>query len=68
MRDTARALGVDPYAWVLAGGDDHALVATFPPGLALPEPWRPVGSVVEGGGVTVDGAPYAGPKGWDHFR
>ena len=25
------ALGVDPYTWILAGGDDHALAATFPP-------------------------------------
>ena len=30
MRDAAKALGVDPYGWVLAGGDDHALAATFP--------------------------------------
>ena len=27
------ALGVDPYTWILAGGDDHALAATFPPGV-----------------------------------
>jgi thiamine-monophosphate kinase len=32
MRDAAAALGVDPYTWLLAGGDDHALAATFPPG------------------------------------
>ena len=31
MRDAAQALGVDPYTWLLAGGDDHALAATFPP-------------------------------------
>ena len=29
MRDAASALGVDPYLWLLAGGDDHALAATF---------------------------------------
>ncbi|MER5704821.1 thiamine-phosphate kinase [Micromonospora sp. NPDC002296] len=68
MRDAAQALGVDPYLWILGGGDDHALAATFPPAVALPAPWRPVGRVVEGGGVTVDGVPYAGPTGWDHFR
>jgi thiamine-monophosphate kinase len=69
LRDTARALGVDPYTWVLAGGDDHALLATFPAGVRLPDQWRPVGRVVEGSGVTVDGTPYAdGPTGWDHFR
>ena len=30
MRDASSALGVDPYTWVLGGGDDHALAATFP--------------------------------------
>ncbi|MFF5171287.1 thiamine-phosphate kinase [Micromonospora sp. NPDC000089] len=68
MRDAAQALGVDPYTWVLGGGDDHALAATFPASVALPAPWRPVGRVVEGAGVTVDGDPYDGPPGWDHFR
>ncbi|QDY06981.1 thiamine-phosphate kinase [Micromonospora sp. HM134] len=68
MRDAAQALGVDPYTWILAGGDDHALVATFPPTVALPPSWRAVGRVVEGGGVTVDGDAYDGPAGWDHFR
>ncbi|BCJ57986.1 thiamine-phosphate kinase [Micromonospora endophytica] len=68
MRDAAQALGVDPYAWLLAGGDDHALAATFPPATALPDGWRPIGRVTEGSGVTVDGAPFDGPAGWDHFR
>ncbi len=67
MRDAARALGVDPYGWILAGGDDHALVATFPPGAALPADWRVIGAVGEGAGVTVDAEPYHGPRGWDHF-
>lgn len=68
MRDAAQALGVDPYSWILTGGDDHALVATFPPSVALPAEWRPVGRVAEGTGVTVDGATYEGRTGWDHFR
>ncbi|MGK5738831.1 thiamine-phosphate kinase [Micromonospora sp. URMC 103] len=68
MRDAAQALGADPYAWLLGGGEDHALAATFPPGVTLPPQWRPVGAVVAGSGVTVDGKPYAGVAGWDHFR
>ncbi|SCL51901.1 thiamine-phosphate kinase [Micromonospora citrea] len=68
MRDAAQALGVDPYSWLLAGGEDHALAATFPPAVALPPDWRAVGRVTEGSGVTVDGRPYDGPGGWDHFR
>ncbi|GAA4676746.1 thiamine-phosphate kinase [Phytohabitans rumicis] len=67
MRDAAHALGVDPYTWVLAGGEDHALVATFPVDTALPEGWRVVGEVREGAGVTVDGRAYKGPTGWRHF-
>jgi thiamine-monophosphate kinase len=68
MRDAATALGVDPYVWLLAGGDDHALAATFPPGAPLPEGWRPIGAVHEGTGVTVDRKPWTGGTGWDHFR
>ncbi|MBM0278862.1 thiamine-phosphate kinase [Micromonospora sp. STR1s_6] len=68
MADAAQALGVDPYTWILAGGEDHALAATFPPAVALPPDWRAIGVVTEGDGVTVDGAPYGGPTGWDHFR
>jgi thiamine-monophosphate kinase len=69
MRDAAGALGVDPYAWILGGGDDHALAATFPAGTALPENWLVIGTVTGGALVTVDGKPYeGGPAGWDHFR
>ena len=68
MRDAATALGVDPYQWLLAGGDDHALAATFPPGVPLPAGWREIGSVHDGGGVTVDRKPWTGGTGWDHFR
>jgi len=69
MRDAATALGVDPYAWILTGGDDHPLAATFGPQTALPEDWTPIGTVVDGGGVTVDGKPWTGVStGWEHFR
>jgi len=68
MRDAAAALGVDPYHWLLAGGDDHALVATFPPAVTLPPEFRVIGAVHEGTGVTVDRKPWTGGMGWDHFR
>jgi len=67
MRDAAQALGVDPYHWVLGGGDDHALAATFPRDRTLPEGWQEIGRVSEGTGVTVDGKVPKGPIGWDHF-
>jgi thiamine-monophosphate kinase len=70
MRDAAAALGVDPYTWLLAGGDDHALAATFAPEARIGPDWLIVGEVREGvPGVTVDGRAYGdGPTGWDHFR
>jgi thiamine-monophosphate kinase len=54
--------------WALTGGEDHSLVAAFPPAAALPPRWRVIGAVREGHGVTVDGNPYEGPAGWEHFR
>jgi thiamine-monophosphate kinase len=69
MLDAAAAMGVDPYGWILTGGDDHPIIATFPPAVSLPERWQVVGRVVDGAGVTVDGRVYTdGPSGWDHFR
>jgi thiamine-monophosphate kinase len=69
MRDASSALGVDPYTWVLGGGDDHPIVATFPAGTALPDGWLLIGRVLDGSGVTVDGRIHTdGPAGWDHFR
>lgn len=68
----AGALGTDPLEWVLAGGEDHGLLATFPADAALPDPFRPIGSVraaeVPGQGeVLVDGRRPTGAIGWDHF-
>jgi thiamine-monophosphate kinase len=60
LPQVAAALGGDPLAWVLTGGEDHALVATFPPAAALPGGWATIGAVTEGDpGVTVDGVPAA---------
>ena len=69
LRAAASALpGSDPLAWMLTGGEDHALAATFPPGTALPADWAVIGQVRAGQGVRVDGRPFAGRAGWDHFR
>jgi thiamine-monophosphate kinase len=58
----------DPLAWVLSGGEDHPLAATFQPHVALPPRWTVIGEVRAGEGVLVDGQPWTGATGWDHFR
>jgi thiamine-monophosphate kinase len=67
FQDTARALNADPAHWLLGGGEDHALAATFPPDVDLPMAWSVVGRVEQGEGVLVDGAPWSGPAGWTSF-
>jgi thiamine-monophosphate kinase len=63
----ADTVGASWLDWVLTGGDDHALAATFPAGTPLPPPWTVIGEVVPGSGVTVDGVPWSGAGGWQHF-
>jgi thiamine-monophosphate kinase len=65
--DVGAALGVDPLHWLLTGGEDHALAATFPG--PVPEGWMTIGAVRRGEpAVLVDGRLYdGGPGGWDHF-
>ena len=69
MRNAGKAMGVEPMQWVLTGGEDHALVATFPPEAELSADWHVIGRVLAGAGVTVNGRAYGdGATGWDHFR
>jgi len=63
----ADAVGGDALSWVLTGGEDHALAGCFPASVGLPPPWRVIGSVGRGSGLTVDGRPYDASGGWDHF-
>lgn len=50
---------------VLAGGEEHSLLACFAPD-DVPPGWRVIGEVRAGSGVSVDGvAPTV--LGWDHF-
>lgn len=59
--------GTDAAA--LTGGEDHALLATFPPG-PLPDGFREIGRVEPRGDhpVTVDGDAPVGRGGWDPYR
>jgi thiamine-monophosphate kinase len=68
LTTAARLLGTDPLDWVLGGGEDHALAAAFPEKSVIPAGFVVIGSVLEGTGVLVDSAAWAGRSGWDHFR
>ncbi len=61
------ALGPEA-AWecVLAGGEEHSLLATFPAAADVPAGWRVIGVVEDGEGVTVGGVRQEA-RGWDHF-
>lgn len=66
----AAALDQDPWQWVLHGGEEHALLATFPPD-RVPGGFRPIGTVhaahdPASPAITLDGGPLPG-TGWDHF-
>jgi thiamine-monophosphate kinase len=67
LREVGAALNVDPLVWVLTGGDDYALAATFPRGTGLPGSWTAIGEVAEGEGVRVDGRRWP-DGGHEHFR
>jgi thiamine-monophosphate kinase len=71
LQAVGAALGADPLAFVLTGGDDHALVAAFPEGTDLPGTWSVVGRVTaaagETGRVLVDGEVPEGDLGYRHF-
>lgn len=68
----ADALGTDAIRFVLTGGDDYALVATFSAATELPAGWCRIGTVRDAGageepGVLVDGSPFDGPTGHRHW-
>ncbi len=73
LRAAAEALGDNMLAltWVLSGGEDHPLLATFAPG-ELPPGFEAVGVVTpaQPDAVRLGGQPLgarAASPGWDHF-
>ena len=60
----------DPVWWVLQGGEEHGMLAAFPPDVQLPEGFRAIGRAREcAAGETpcamFDGEVLRGA--WDHF-
>ncbi|UKJ65837.1 thiamine-phosphate kinase [Cellulosimicrobium cellulans] len=70
--DAGADVGDRAEGWVLSGGEDHALLATFPADARLPDGFRAIGRVRtvdgDGAGVRVDGRVAHRATGWDHFR
>lgn len=76
LQEAAEIAGIAEMDWVLGGGEDHGLLATFPVSTALPAEFRRIGSVVEvsgdvgagaSGSVALDGVAPRVRVGWDHF-
>jgi thiamine-monophosphate kinase len=85
LRPLARHLGCsedEALAWVLIGGEDHALLAAFDPQTPLPDGWHKIGTfdersqdagpggwfVLEGPGAQDIFPLIKEEPGWDHFR
>ena len=70
-----RDLGLVDH-WIYTGGEDHALVGSFPAGAVLPEGFHAIGSVRErrvpgaagAAALLVAGTPWTGTSGWLHWR
>lgn len=73
LSPAAQRLGTDPLDWVLGGGEDHGLLATFSSEKDLPEGFRVVGIVLEASDasgeqkILVDGVVPRSAEGFDHF-
>ena len=67
LDDVALRLGVSSRDWVLFGGEDHSLLATFASETQIPRAFKPIGIVSEGFGVWLDDLEL--PEfGWDSVR
>jgi len=69
LEEAARAIDANPSDWVIGGGEDHSLLATFPAGSALPRAFKPIGVVLPAGPAPVMlGAQPLPERGWDSSR
>lgn len=63
--DAGKVLDIDPWEWVLTGGEDHTLIATTTG--EAPSGFRIIGQVNRGQEVTIDGAEPEYGTGWVSF-
>lgn len=69
LEEAARAISANAFDWVLDGGEDHSLLATFPAGSTIPREFKPIGEIIKrtNHDVLLDLAPVA-EGGWDSVR
>ena len=69
LEEAARAIGANAFDWVLDGGEDHSLLATFAAGSVIPREFKPIGEIMKrtNHDVLLDLAPVA-EGGWDSVR
>jgi thiamine-monophosphate kinase len=71
LQAVGAAIGCEPMDFILDGGEDYSLLATFPAQAELPVGFRVIGSVGAVVGdqpdVSVDGQPHEGSGGYRHF-
>ncbi|MFM5892979.1 MAG: thiamine-phosphate kinase [Novosphingobium sp.] len=66
VEEPARAINADEKQWVLTGGEDHALLATFPAEAQIPRAFKPIGVVLpQAAAAVMLGAQPIPEHGWD---
>ncbi len=69
VEEAARAIDSNPGEWVIGGGEDHSLLATFPHDAVLPRSFKPIGVVLpQGPSPVMLGAQPLPERGWDSSR
>jgi len=64
-----QAIEADPKTWVVGGGEDHSLLATFSPTATIPRNFKPIGTVIQAGDSAVLlGTQPLNELGWDSVR
>jgi thiamine-monophosphate kinase len=68
LEEPAMRIGASAIDWVIGGGEDHSLLATFAPDAVIPRAFKPIGRVISRGpaNVLLDAQPLA-ERGWDSF-
>jgi thiamine-monophosphate kinase len=69
IEEAARAISANASDWVIGGGEDHSLLATFPSDAVLPRAFKAIGVVLPQGPAPVMlGANPLPETGWDSFK